>query len=76
MGGGGAERAPPMLLHCRSLEVRRPGAAPVHVAAPLPPVWAALFEQQGWKVPSDTHRRAARGPRLQHPSLKRLAGEG
>lgn len=45
-GSGGA----PLFLHCRSLEVRRPGArgGAVAVTAPLPPAWRALLRGQGW----------------------------
>jgi 23S rRNA-/tRNA-specific pseudouridylate synthase len=67
--GPGAPPPPPPLLHCRSLEVRRPGAPSVRVLAPLPPAWVALFAQQGWKLPTDSQHRVS--GRRQRPSLKR-----
>lgn len=46
---------PPLFLHCRQLQVQRPGARPaaVQVTAPLPAVWRALLAQQGWPLPPE-----------------------
>lgn len=51
--GGSSGGGPPLFLHCRSLEVKRPGArrGAVQVTAPLPPAWRALLAEQRWKVP-------------------------
>jgi 23S rRNA pseudouridine955/2504/2580 synthase len=70
-GGGGGD--PPLLLHCRSMVVRAPGAALVRVTAPLPPPWVALFKLRGWALPRD-HKRPGQAPAPRQPSLKRLAG--
>ena len=58
-GGGGSRDADKTLfLHCRSLEVHRPGARlpgrrAVEVTAPLPPAWRALLRDQGWPLPRE-----------------------
>ncbi|PRW57629.1 pseudouridine synthase [Chlorella sorokiniana] len=48
---------PPLLLHCRQLELRRPGGSKggsqLKIAAPLPAAWRALLQQQGWPLPRD-----------------------
>ena len=42
----------PLFLHCRGLEVRRPGVArPLPLMAPLPLHWRALLQWAGWPLP-------------------------
>lgn len=52
---GGSGAGAPLFLHCRSLEVKQPGArrGAVAVTAPLPPTWRTLLQQQGWPSAGD-----------------------
>ena len=53
--GRGSGSGPPLLLHCRQLELKRPaggkGSAPLRVEAPLPATWRTLLQRQGWPLP-------------------------
>ncbi len=59
-GAGGSGSGPPLLLHCRQLELRRQGGgkltAAVKIEAPLPKAWQALLQRQGWPLPRDEWR--------------------